>query len=79
MQCSGTGPLSRQLQDKVGGVAPAGLFLDQAASSGSAYRPDRRQRGQMLLCYSQPASRLFSSNHIELAGHFIMCGRQTLE
>jgi hypothetical protein len=24
---SGTGPASRQLQDKVGGVMPAGLFL----------------------------------------------------
>src|SRR5213596_3547309 len=27
MQSSGTGPTSRQLQDKVGGVTPAGLFL----------------------------------------------------
>jgi len=27
MQSNGTGPASRQLQDKVGGVAPAGLFL----------------------------------------------------
>ena len=32
MQCSETGLASRQLQDKVGGVAPAGLFLDQAAA-----------------------------------------------
>jgi hypothetical protein len=27
MQGNGTGPASRQLQDKVGGVMPAGLFL----------------------------------------------------
>jgi len=27
MQSNGTGPASRQLQDKVGGVMPAGLFL----------------------------------------------------
>jgi len=27
MQSNGTGPPSRQLQDKVGGVMPAGLFL----------------------------------------------------
>jgi hypothetical protein len=29
MECksNGTGPASRQLQDKVGGVMPAGLFL----------------------------------------------------
>ncbi len=27
MQSSGTGPTRRQLQDKVGGVTPAGLFL----------------------------------------------------
>jgi hypothetical protein len=26
-QSNGTGPASRQLQDKVGGVMPAGLFL----------------------------------------------------
>lgn len=32
MQSNGTGPASRQLQDKVGGVTPAGLFLDQADS-----------------------------------------------
>jgi hypothetical protein len=30
MQRNGTGPASRQLQDKVGGVAPADLSLDQA-------------------------------------------------
>jgi hypothetical protein len=29
MQSNGTGPMSRQLQDKVGGVMPAGLFLDR--------------------------------------------------
>ena len=27
MQSNGTGPVSRQLQDKVGGVTPAGLLL----------------------------------------------------
>jgi hypothetical protein len=31
MQSNGTGPTSRQLQDKVGGVTPAGLFLDRPA------------------------------------------------
>jgi hypothetical protein len=28
MQSNGTGPTSRQLQDKVGGVTPAGLSLE---------------------------------------------------
>jgi hypothetical protein len=28
MQSNGTGPMSRQLQDEVGGVTPAGLFLE---------------------------------------------------
>ena len=31
VQGNGTGPASRQLQDKVGGVTPAGLSLDRAA------------------------------------------------
>ena len=31
-QSNGTGPASRQLQDKTGGVAPAGLSLDRATS-----------------------------------------------
>jgi hypothetical protein len=31
VQSDGTGPASRQLQDKVGGVAPAGLLFDRAA------------------------------------------------
>jgi hypothetical protein len=34
MQSNGTGPASRQLQDKVGGVMPAGLFLLIVACSG---------------------------------------------
>jgi hypothetical protein len=29
VKCDGTGPVSRQLQDKVGGVAPVGLFSMQ--------------------------------------------------
>jgi len=31
-ECNGTGPTNRQLQGKVGGVTPAGLSLDRAAS-----------------------------------------------
>jgi hypothetical protein len=30
VECNGTGPTNRQLQGKVGGVAPAGLSLDRA-------------------------------------------------
>ena len=36
VQSNGTGPASRQLQDKVGGVAPAGLSLDRAARCRSS-------------------------------------------
>ncbi|WOH80949.1 hypothetical protein RX327_35300 [Bradyrhizobium sp. BEA-2-5] len=45
MQCSGTGPDSRQLQDEVGGVAPAGLFLDQTACCASRHCGDPRLTG----------------------------------
>src|SRR3954454_14753192 len=31
-QCNGTGPASGQMREKVGGVAPAGLFLEQVSS-----------------------------------------------
>jgi hypothetical protein len=39
MECNGTGPASRQLQDKVGGVTPAGLSLE---SSGELNFPTLR-------------------------------------
>jgi hypothetical protein len=32
VQSNGTGPASRQLQDKVGGVTPAGLPLDRSGA-----------------------------------------------
>jgi hypothetical protein len=43
LQSNGTGPASRQLQDKTGGVAPAGLSLDRAKRrrSGSRCPPPR--------------------------------------
>jgi len=47
MQSNGTGPTSRQLQDKVGGVTPAGLF------------PDRPARWIFRYCATRDAIQLF--------------------
>jgi hypothetical protein len=51
MQGNGTGPASRQLQDKVGGVVPAGLFL----------LIDRRDELLVIVPFAT-RSRLFSTN-----------------
>ena len=45
MQSNGTGPASRQLQDKVGGVESAGPSLDRAARGRSSSRAFDQRSG----------------------------------
>ena len=54
---SGTGPTSRQLQEKVGGVAPAGLFSlgDRATGGVSDSEHTRRRLGAIVLKNSKIA------------------------
>ena len=63
-QSNGTGPASRQLQDKTGGVAPAGLLLiersvaaPEVVSAATAGSPcERRERAKLAGAFVRSAA-----------------------
>ena len=66
-ECNGTGPTNRQLQGKVGGVTPAGLSLDRAASRD---RPlSARKNGRRRHMLDKFGKRRSASAHVIVLGN----------
>jgi Mrp family chromosome partitioning ATPase len=65
-ECNGTGPTNRQLQGEVGGVTPAGLSLDRAASREPQSARKNGRRRHMLDQFSKRRS---ASAHVIVLGN----------